>query len=73
MLGNIFCYEYFQDDHYDILTFNLNYIKQNTSIYFPSVLVFNSQPSLIRYEILSKHYPDIIKDELQIIGAEREW
>ncbi|MFW6016412.1 MAG: hypothetical protein ACOCRK_08225 [bacterium] len=68
-LNGIFCYEYYQDDNYDILCYNQEYIKQNTSFFFPSVLVLNSVPVKIEYEITSKHYPYIIKKELKIISG----
>lgn len=66
-LETIFCYEYFQDDNYNIICYNQKYIKQNTNIFFPSILVFNSVPKKIKYEITSKHFPEIIKGELEVI------
>ncbi|MFZ3577855.1 hypothetical protein [Virgibacillus sp. DJP39] len=61
-----FCYEYFKDDGYDVICYNLSYIKQNTNVYFPSLLVFGSTVDEIHYEIRSKHSPQIIKGTLKI-------
>lgn len=66
-LNTTFCYDYFQEGDYDILRYNQKYIKQNTSVFFPSILIFNYMPDKILYEISSKHYPDIIKDELLVL------
>lgn len=65
-LDATFCYDYFRDDDYDIICYNQKYIKQNTSVFFPSILVFNEVPNKIVYEISSKHYPEIIKGELLV-------
>jgi hypothetical protein len=66
-LDATFRYDYFQNDNYEILRYNQKYIKQNTSVFFPSVLVFNGVPDRILYEISSKHYSEIIKGELHIL------
>lgn len=65
--NKIFFYDYFQDNSYDILCYNQKYIKQNTSTFFPSILVFNFIPDKIVYEISSKHCSEIIKGELSIL------
>ena len=69
ILNATFCYDYFQDDDCDILCYNLQYIKQNTSIFFPTILIFNEVPEHISYEISSKHYPEIIKGELIVLQS----
>ena len=66
LLETIFCYDYFKEDGNDIACYNLKYIKQNTNVYFPSKLFFNAIPTKIIYEISSKHYPELIKGELNI-------
>lgn len=68
-LSTTFCYDYFQEGEYDIFCYNQKYIKQNTSIFFPSVLIFNDVPDKLHYEITSKHFPEIIKGELNVIKS----
>lgn len=60
----IFCYEYFEETEYDVICFNQKYLKQNTNSHFPSYLVFESYPGIIKYQITSKRCPDVIKGEL---------
>jgi hypothetical protein len=66
-LGRLFCYEYFVEDEHDVICYNQQYIKQNTNTYLPSVLVFDSPPQEITYEIRSKHFPDVFKGEIDIV------
>ena len=65
-IDNVFSYEYFQNEEFDILSFNITYIKQNTCIAFPAALVFNSEIEEIRIEINSKHSSEVIKERLEI-------
>lgn len=67
-IDEIFCYDYFQDDGYDVICYKQSYIKQNTNVYFPSIIVFHSLPSTIYYEISSKFFPEVIKGELKPIS-----
>lgn len=64
-IERIFCYEYFEEEDNDILKVNIKYLKQNDSMYLPSILFFKKQPEYIEYEITSKHYPDIKKDRFE--------
>lgn len=65
-LEYLFHYDFFQTEEYDVICYNQKYIKQNTSFFFPTVLVFNNKPDKIVYEITSKYYPETIKGELAI-------
>ncbi|MCY8911036.1 hypothetical protein P8907_20265 [Bacillus atrophaeus] len=65
-INDIFIYDYYNEDGMDILIYTQNYIKHNTNIYLPSKLVFNSLPDNIRYEIRSKHSPNVITGEIKI-------
>jgi len=53
-LENIFCYELYEDDQFDIIRFNQSYIKQHDTIAFPSLLLFNKPIENIKVEITSK-------------------
>jgi len=66
-INTIFCYEYFQEDGFDIICYKQPYIKQNTNIFFPSTIVFQTIPDTIHYEISSRHSPKVIKGELKPI------
>jgi hypothetical protein len=62
---SIFCYDYFQDNQFDVICFKQPYLKQNTNVLFPSILVFNSYVDTIHYEISSKHFSEVIKGQLK--------
>jgi len=66
-IERLFCYAAFSDERHDILSFNIPYLKQNTSMGLPTVLVFNDLPQEIEFEIRSKHLPNIVKNSIKII------
>lgn len=41
-IESLFCYEYFQDNNFDVICFKQSYLKQNTNVLFPTILVFNA-------------------------------
>ena len=63
-IERIFCYQYYENEEYDIIVFHINYIKHNTNMAFPSLLLFKENPGEIIYEVTSKYNPNIIKGEL---------
>ena len=65
-INQLFCYELFEKEDCDVLTFHLNYLKHNTRMAFPSVLIFHDVPESIDYEMTSKHSPDVIKGKIEI-------
>lgn len=54
-INQIFCYEIFEKEDEDVLVIHLGYLKHNTKMALPSVLVFKNVPDTISYEISSKH------------------
>jgi len=68
-IKNIFCYNFFETEDYDVLSFNIPYLKQNTNITTPSLLLFKSNPSKIEYEIRAKHSPDVVCGEIEVKDA----
>ena len=50
----------------DILVFHIGYLKHNTVMAFPSVLVFKEIPDFIDYEISSKYVADVVKGTVEI-------
>ncbi len=65
-LKQIFCYEYYEKEDVDILIFHIGYLKHNTVMAFPSVLVFKEIPDFIDYEISSKYVADIVRGTVEI-------
>ena len=63
-LDTIFQYKIVEKSDSDVLMFNIDYLKHNTSIAFPSALMFKDIPELIEYEINSKNIPEVIKGKL---------
>lgn len=63
-LENVLCYEVYKKRGNDILKFHIPYLKHNTKMAFPSVLILKNQPKKIEYEITSKHISDVIKGEI---------
>ena len=65
-ISSIFCYDIIECENEDVLFFNISYLKQHTKMFFPSRLFFKKAPKSIKYEINSKHSPEIIIGELII-------
>lgn len=65
-IEDIFVYDYYQNDGFDIISFNISYIKQHTNIGFPTLLILHSEVKEIKFEINSKHSPEIIEGTLRI-------
>ena len=68
MLEYVFCYDLRETDSDDILCFNIPYLKQNTKMFFPSYLFFVRKPKNLRYEIRSKHSPEVYNGTLALKG-----
>lgn len=49
-----------------MLIFHIDYLKHNTVMAFPSVLVFKEIPDFVDYEISSKYVADIVKGTVEI-------
>lgn len=65
-VNNIFCYKTFQTDKNDVWCFQIQYLKHNTNMAFPSILIFNKMPEYIEYEINSKHMPEVIQGRIEL-------
>lgn len=66
MLEYVFCYNIRATETDDILCFNIPYLKQNTKMFFPSYLFFARKPKNLRYEIRSKHSPEVYRGTLEL-------
>ena len=72
MMEYVFCYDLRENDKDDILCFNIPYLKQNTKMFFPSYLFFRKKPGNLRYEIRSKHSPEVYKGTLKLVDGGEE-
>ncbi len=63
-MEQVFCYKEFKTKDSDILSFHVTYLKHNTTMAFPSVLLFKQIPEYMEYEITSKHIAEIIKGKI---------
>ena len=65
-LTEIFDYKYYEDDEYQIIKCNFDYIKQHQRVAFPTWLFLKQTDSEIKisYEITSKNVADVIKGEI---------
>lgn len=70
LLEDVFCYDLRKNEDDDILCFNIPYLKQNTKMFFPSFLFFVKEPKDLRYEIRSKHSPEVYRGTLIIENEE---
>lgn len=66
VIEELFCYEYFSEEEFDVVRFAQPYLKQNSNVFFPSILLLKSKPDYVYYEISSKFSPEVIKDELVV-------
>lgn len=73
-MNQLFCYEIFKKNDLCIVKLHLDYIKQHTSIAFPTPLFVNTKclTDKITYRIISKNNPDIVENELEIKMKEDE-
>ena len=65
-LEHIFIYKNFTNSEFDILRFGIEYLKHNSSMAFPSILMFENVPQTVEYEITSKHIPDVVKGKIHL-------
>ena len=65
-LEDIFAYSVFQEDDRCILKLKVEYIKHNTAVAFPSVILVDNNLELIPYSITSKHFPEQVKGTIAV-------
>lgn len=65
-LSRIFCYDFYEKEDVDILTFHISYLKHNIVMAFPSILAFKEIPESIDYEISSKYVADVVNGTVEI-------
>lgn len=65
-VNNIFCYKIYNSDQNDIWCLHIQYLKHNTNMAFPSILLFDKLPQYLDYEISSKHTPDVLCGHIEV-------
>ena len=66
-LEDVFCYSVYEKDDCYSIKLKMDYIKHHTTVAFPSIIFIKEPFSSIKYTITSKHLPDIISGEVQIV------
>lgn len=65
-IDSLFQYEYFTDTNSELIKFHIGYLKQHSSMWFPTVLIFSTHLVQIEYSITSKYLPDVARGTLHI-------
>ena len=65
-LADVFCYSFFKEGNEYIVKLHIDYIKHNTTIAFPSVIIVKESFNCIPYTITSKNSPEIITGEIVV-------
>lgn len=65
-LNDVFCYAIYLSENKYIVKLKVDYIKHNTTVSFPTVLLVKKKIDEIRYKITSKNNPDIIEGTLNV-------
>jgi len=65
-MNSLYCYEVFEEKDYTILEFNMDYIKQKTSMFAPSAVIINGPIDEIRYRISSKQQPEVLEGIVEV-------
>ncbi len=63
-IDRLFCYSIFAEDDIDVLEFNIGYLKQHKSVYFPTLLFFKGIPEYFDYEIRSENSGEIVQGRI---------
>ena len=61
LLNNVFFYSIFSDGDNYVVKLTFDYIKHNTVVAFPTVLLVKDDPKQILYKITSKHNPNVVE------------
>ena len=64
--NDAFLYDLYEQDENIVLKVNFDYIKQHTTIAFPSVLFVKEKIGIIKYTIKSKNNPDVVEGVIEV-------
>ena len=65
-LKSIFRYSIYPEGDTYIVKLNVDYIKHNTTVAFPSIIFVKEMPEKVEYSITSKYNPDIVHGTLVV-------
>ena len=63
-MDSIFIYDYFEEGEKIILKFDIDYLKHNTAVAFPSIVFVRHNNSDIDYTLKSKHHKEEVKGKI---------
>lgn len=66
-LRSIFRYSIYPNDDKFVIKLNVDYIKHNTTVAFPSIIFVKDMPNEVEYTITSKNNPDVVRGKLTVI------
>jgi hypothetical protein len=64
--NDAFCYDYYEQKDSIVLKLHFEYIKQHTTIAFPSVMFVKEDINRIKYTIKSKNNPDVVEGVIEV-------
>ena len=65
-LNDVFCYDVYENGDIYIVKLRIVYIKHNTTVAFPSILLLKENIAEIPYKITAKHNPNIFEGILTV-------
>ncbi len=65
-LFEYFVYDYYVENDFEVIKFDIKYLKHNENMLFPTKLFFTSKVDKIIYEIRGENNPEIIKGDISV-------
>lgn len=69
-LRHVFCYSIYPDGDNYIVKLKVDYIKHNTTVAFPSIILVKDMPDEIVYTITSKNNPEVVRGSLSVVSKD---
>ena len=60
-------YEIYDKDEERVIKLQVDYIKHNSVVAFPAPIILKSIPHEVKYEIRSRHIPEVVSGKLEIV------
>ena len=65
-LKDVFCYAFYSSENKYIVKLKVDYIKHNTTVAFPTILLVKNKIDEIPYKITSKNIPDVVEGCIKV-------
>lgn len=69
-LRHVFCYSIYPDGDNYIVKLKVDYIKHNTTVAFPSIILVKDMPDEIVYTITSKNNSEVVRGSLSVVSKD---